>query len=159
MNIRKISTSIIYLFPVASAVFFVWLKNLESGLTLVDGFIAFAMGLAFGVLALFVLMILDAFIKQFIPKTPHSLAYILECVDGGIYKRIDENRELLEFLNEKAPKLLEEHPWVIGWIKSNDDYLKSLENLVEPLRLTNFQFKENTSFPRPWPVIHKKPQG
>ena len=36
----------------------------------------------------------------------------------AIYKRIDENRELLEFLKRKAPQLLEECPWLVWWIAS-----------------------------------------
>lgn len=39
---------------------------------------------------------------------------------GGVYKRIDENRELLELLTEKAPDLLASHPWVVCMRSTND---------------------------------------
>jgi hypothetical protein len=72
---------------------------------------------------------------------------------GGIYKRIDENRELLELLQRDAPELLAKQPWVVGWLESQDGFLRDLESAVTP---TGVQFAKHTSpsgqsFPRPWP--------
>lgn len=46
--------------------------------------------------------------------------------EGGVRKRIDENRELLELLNRESPQLLQKCPWVVGWLKSQDEYLLAL---------------------------------
>lgn len=49
---------------------------------------------------------------------------------GGIYKRIDESRELLELLQTEAPEFLEAHPWVSGWIDCNDGFLTDIEQAI-----------------------------
>lgn len=46
--------------------------------------------------------------------------------ERGVYKRIDENRELLELLIREAPDLFETHGWIRGWFKSLDEYLLAL---------------------------------
>lgn len=74
--------------------------------------------------------------------------------NGGVYKRIDENRELLELLQREAPDFLAKHFEVVGWLKSQDEFLRELE-AVAPL--TDVQFPQRTSpsersFPRPWPM-------
>lgn len=78
-----------------------------------------------------------------------SLERILARHYGGIYKRIDENRELRELLQSKAPEFLAAHPWVNGWFDSADGFLVDLENAAPPL---DAQFKpkhsEAYSFPR-----------
>lgn len=68
---------------------------------------------------------------------------------GGIYKRIDENRELLELLQREAPELLAKQPWVVGWLESQDGFLCDLESAVP---LTDVQFQKHPRFPRPWPT-------
>lgn len=50
----------------------------------------------------------------------------LERTEGGIFKRIDENRELAELLARNAPQLLKEHPAVMTWLKSQDHFLSEL---------------------------------
>lgn len=35
---------------------------------------------------------------------------------GGVYKRIDEIRELFEVLKRDDPAFLATHPWVAGWL-------------------------------------------
>lgn len=45
---------------------------------------------------------------------------------AGIHKRIDENRELLEHLQEHAPGYLVQFPWVVGWLRSQDEFLIAL---------------------------------
>ena len=36
--------------------------------------------------------------------------------EGGLLKRIDENRELMELLDRDAPDLLAAKPWVSRWL-------------------------------------------
>lgn len=86
------------------------------------------------------------------PKTDSTLSKVLSNVGGGLYKRIDENRELLELLQDKAPMLLDECPWIVGWIQSNDDVFMALEP-----HLSHPQFSKRAGFPRPWPVQIEKP--
>lgn len=87
---------------------------------------------------------------MFAMKEKKELAAIKEVVSStarGIHKRIDENRELLEILQKKVPEFLRENFWVVGWIKSQDHFLTSLEEVVDvrrdPLNIDRF--------PRPWP--------
>jgi hypothetical protein len=84
---------------------------------------------------------------------PVSIPQILEKIGGGVYKRIDENRELLELLRAKAPKLLEECPWIIGWIQSNDELFTAMEKLSVQLMATDQQFEKRPGFPRRWPEL------
>lgn len=90
-------------------------------------------------------------------KTLELVKKILGRHHGGIYKRIDENRELLELLQREAPELLGKQPWVVGWLASQDGFLRDLEAAVP---LTSAQFPERISppgrsFPRPWPLTAK----
>ena len=88
---------------------------------------------------------------MFCAKVKKQLTAIQEVVrrnGRGIHKRIDENRDLMELLQTKAPALLRECPWVEGWIHSQDDFLVEIEkvagiHLHQPPRLY--------PFPRPWP--------
>lgn len=87
-------------------------------------------------------------------KTSELVKKILRRHHGGIYKRIDENRELLELLQREAPELLAKQPWVVSWLESQDGFLRDLESAVA---LTDVQFPNRNSpfgdrFPRPWPV-------
>lgn len=73
---------------------------------------------------------------------------ILARSEGGIHKRIDENRELLELLQGQAPDVLRRNPWIEGWLRSQDKFLNDLATAVpvdEPL------FKPRKNFPRSWP--------
>lgn len=87
-------------------------------------------------------------------KILQKVQWILGRHSGGVFKRIDENRELLELLHEKAPALLASHPWVEGWLKSQDEFLSELATQVP---LTELQFSPTPpgqpghAFPRPWP--------
>jgi len=65
----------------------------------------------------------------------------------GIHKRIDENRELMELLQTKAPALLREYPWVEGWIHSQDDFLVEIEKVAG----IHLHSPRLYPFPRPWP--------
>lgn len=84
---------------------------------------------------------------------------ILERHYGGVYKRIDENRELLDVLQREAPELLAKRPWIVGWLEAQDGFLCDLEAVVSP---TDVQFPErrgslNQNFPRPWPFGEAAP--
>lgn len=85
-------------------------------------------------------------------KTLGLVKTILGRHQGGIYKRIDENRELLELLQREVPELLAKQPWVESWLEAQDGFLRDLESAVP---LTNVQFPKQASFPRPWPAAKK----
>lgn len=87
----------------------------------------------------------------FRPKFPPDLVMALEQVGGGVHKRVDENRELLELLQQKAPELLQECPWVEGWLRSNDEVFTALETLAPLLGSSLPRFAKRPGFPRPWP--------
>lgn len=72
---------------------------------------------------------------------------------GGVHKRIDENRELLELLQREAPELLAKNFWIEGWIKSNDEFFCDIEKAV-PIQRGRFlsaALTPGNRFPRPWP--------
>lgn len=82
----------------------------------------------------------------------HTLARVMRlCTESdgsrGIWKRIDENRELLECLQKHAPEFLERCPWVDGWLGCQDAFLVSLKRL---LNLADIPW-QGARFPRPWP--------
>ncbi|EGZ4525061.1 hypothetical protein WKV47_24125 [Salmonella enterica] len=52
-----------------------------------------------------------------------NIINIIKKSEGGLEKRLDENRELLETIISKTPKLLKDNPWIVNWIKSNEEYL------------------------------------
>lgn len=56
---------------------------------------------------------------------------LLNC-EQGLTKRLDENRELFELLQNEAPELLSKFPWINGWLESQDRFLEQLvlEQLV-----------------------------
>lgn len=56
---------------------------------------------------------------------------VIERTEGGIEKRIDENRELLELLYRQCPVLLEKHPQIIGWIDSQERFLIATATAVD----------------------------
>ncbi len=90
------------------------------------------------------------FILKRIPK-------ILGLTGGGVYKRIDENRELLELLQREDPEFLKKHFEVVGWIKANDEFFTELADLIN-LKEGHFLSQEQQQswrFPRPWPTIQQ----
>lgn len=67
---------------------------------------------------------------------------------GGLVKRIDENRELLELMQKEAPEFVSSHPWLIGWIEANDQFFVQLNGILGtamPPHMPNY--------PRPWPAL------
>lgn len=81
---------------------------------------------------------------------------ILQRYDGrlGVYKRLDENRELLQLIQKEAPQLLLECPWIDGWIGANDRFFVALEACVDP------KFKERIKTDqrrvREWPCVSER---
>lgn len=71
----------------------------------------------------------------------------LERSEGGIYKRIDENRELAQLLAQNARQLLKEYPDVMAWLKSQDHFLSELAEcgVYKPERCL---FKPRKGLPR-----------
>src|SRR5688572_17033545 len=68
------------------------------------------------------------------PNVTMDFRLVLEQVGGGVHKRIDENRELLELLQQRAPELLEECPWIETWIGGNDEVFRGLEVALQMAR-------------------------
>lgn len=81
---------------------------------------------------------------------------VLEQFGGGVHKRVDENREILELLQQRVPGLLEECPHIIGWLKSNDEVFTALEAIAAPLGADSPRFAKCPGFPRPWPISEDK---
>ncbi|HGY3719385.1 TPA: hypothetical protein ACTY1T_003858 [Escherichia coli] len=55
-----------------------------------------------------------------------SICETIKYTEGGINKRIDENRELLRLIENQFPQLLEQHPWINGWIDSHEQYFLTI---------------------------------
>ncbi len=79
---------------------------------------------------------------------------VLRFSQRGVFKRIDENRELLELLQREAPDFLERHCWVEGWIHSHDEFLTDLSKFVPEENKP-----KHPNFPRPYPAIERFQQG
>lgn len=82
-----------------------------------------------------------------------SVKNILGWTGGGVHKRIDENRELLELLQQDAPDFLKNHSWIEGWLKCNDDFFNELAKTVP---ISEGRFLDHVKsfgkpFPRAWP--------
>lgn len=60
-----------------------------------------------------------------------QLKEMITHTEGGVFKRIDENRELAEMLAREAPELIEQYPWVKGWLLSQDAFLNKLANSLD----------------------------
>lgn len=69
---------------------------------------------------------------------------------GGLFKRIDENRELLEVLFREAPGFMQSHPWVEGWIKGNDAFFEGVRSTLD-IELDELHPFLAGRVPRAWP--------
>lgn len=91
---------------------------------------------------------------MFTSKILRKVQWILGRNSGGIFKRLDENRELLELLRKQAPAFVASHPWVENWLESQDQFLSELAAQV-PLNDVLFRATPpdhpGHQFPRPWP--------
>ena len=82
---------------------------------------------------------------------PAALPTALQC-EGGIYKRIDEIRELAELLAQDAPEFMATHPWVAGWLASTDGFLSAVASTADPVMRNRYPFARRDRpepFPRP----------
>ena len=63
----------------------------------------------------------------------HKIRVLCTQTEGkrGIWKRLDENRKLLEFLQQNAPDLLIHFPFIEGWLGNNDIFFMNLLTLLE----------------------------
>lgn len=76
------------------------------------------------------------------------LNFCTNCDNGrGIWKRIDENRELLQFLQKQAPDVIEKFSFIETWIAQQDIFLVVLEQILQLEKDPGFK---NSRFPRPW---------
>ena len=77
---------------------------------------------------------------------------VVSRIGRGVFKRIDENRELLELLQLRCPEFLSEHPWVEAWLSSHDEFFTELAKATEavnPHAIWNRIGRQ--PFPRAWP--------
>lgn len=74
---------------------------------------------------------------------------------GGVYKRIDENRELLQELFEYAPDLVTKRPWIAQHFASHDAFFCDIAEVLPPVH-ARFMPSNISSFPRPWPELGEK---
>jgi len=70
---------------------------------------------------------------------------VMRFLGGGVFNRIDENRELLELLQRESPEFLQKHPWVNGWMEAHDEFYTELVKAAQMQPLPGHD-------PRPFPV-------
>lgn len=80
-----------------------------------------------------------------------TIVQVCRTYQRGIYKRIDENRELLELLQHEAPALLNNCWWIEGWLRSQDDFLEKVAQEVCGSAQRLDRLGGPTPYPRPWP--------
>lgn len=71
----------------------------------------------------------------------------------GIWKQIDENRELIEFLFNEFPEVKERACFIENWIGDTDYFLNCLAEILE----VEIPFRARI-FPRSWPGRHGDPR-
>ena len=72
----------------------------------------------------------DRIKKRFLKNKQKDIDAILSG-GGGLLKRVDEHRELVELLARECPEFLEKNWWVKHWLTSQDMFLCSLFELAE----------------------------
>lgn len=80
-------------------------------------------------------------------KKLQAVEALLTRPECGIYKRIDENRELLELLQAQAPELLQKCGWIEGCLRNQDEFLLDILAVL-PIPIP----AAATDMPRPWPI-------
>lgn len=55
-----------------------------------------------------------------------SICETIRFTQGGINKRIDENRELIQLIENQCPQLLDKNPWINGWFDSQEQNLLAI---------------------------------
>lgn len=75
-------------------------------------------------------------------------------IEGGIWKRLDEIRELTQLLQRDAPEFLTTHPWILGWFQSTDNFLTALAIAADPAGTRSFIFPHHAADPNDsWPSM------
>lgn len=87
--------------------------------------------------------------RRLVTGDPPLVHRVVVSSEGGIQKRIDENRELLELLCDQVPELLERQPWVVGWLRSQDRFLCEIASAVP----NPHGGVMNAGEVRPWPEV------
>lgn len=90
-------------------------------------------------------MILFANVRRRMAK----IEVICERLCRGVFKRVDENRELLELLQQEAPDFVERHPWIEGWLESQDEFLVQIADAAGTKNRVGE--KVSIAYPRAWP--------
>ncbi|CDQ10475.1 conserved protein of unknown function [Acidithiobacillus ferrivorans] len=92
---------------------------------------------------------------MFKSREKRQLASIQEVINNhsqGIYKRIDENRELMELLvRDGGPGFLERNSWVVSWLESQDAFLEALRKVAG--LSVNKPGSPMEGYPRPRPYL------
>ncbi|GAB7496818.1 hypothetical protein [Bilophila wadsworthia] len=73
----------------------------------------------------------------------------------GIYKRIDENRELLCFLLKNSD-VIQRFPFVEGWIANTDNFYHEIQCILD---MPEKDFRGGNGWPRDWPADNTPKQG
>lgn len=94
-------------------------------------------------------MISKTMLSFFKNKVLAEVQRIVSTTEGGVHKRIDENRELLELLQSQAPEVLQRNPWIEGWLRSHDNFFNDIAATVT---VDDPMFKPRKNFPRSWPT-------
>ncbi|ENZ77996.1 MULTISPECIES: hypothetical protein [Ralstonia] len=80
-------------------------------------------------------------------RNPGKVKELCRRGHGGVRKRIDENRELLELLQQESPELLARCPLIEGWLGEQDRFLNELAAAVG----IDDEWATRKDWPRPWP--------
>lgn len=82
----------------------------------------------FCLLVIALIVIFFIFVKYYrrINYRLNSLSETINRTQGGVNKRISENRELLELIKSQYPEIMDAHPWVSGWLDSQEKFLVAL---------------------------------
>lgn len=80
-----------------------------------------------------------------------QIRHLCRTGERGVFKRIDQNRELLELLQKENPDLLRRCPWVESWIASQDSFLVDLARLIYAGEGAAADALAWSPVPRPWP--------
>lgn len=85
-------------------------------------------------------------------RNPGKVKELCRRGQGGVHKRIDENRELLELLQQESPELLKRCPWIEGWLYGQDRFLVEMAEAVG----VEDEWATRQDWPRPWPGRERK---
>lgn len=102
-------------------------------------------GVAFGVSLVFAGVLLTRKKK---PQTELDRLVNTRGTTGGLIKRIEENREIMALIYAKAPQLVSENPWLVGWLNANDEFFTQLAAIAPPREKTRSSMYPN----RPEPI-------